>query len=161
MKLKHLFRKKAEFIVMPTIIAGISVLFFMLARFRMEKSSGLIVPLALVFAYWAAMKCQTKDDPMDASFKPTQARARFGMRMLSGFRWFCSKETREVLELVIADLKRDAKEMKRENRSEAFISLVLGWKSQQSILSVLWAAILAMIERILPIGRIIKAVKWW
>jgi hypothetical protein len=42
-------------------------------------------------------------------------------RLLGAIRWVCSAESRETIDLIRADLARDAKEMAREGRSATFI----------------------------------------
>lgn len=82
-------------------------------------------------------------------------------RVLKGFGWFCSKENRKHIECIIADLKKDKREMRRDHRGNGFIACVLLWKSLDAVLPIMWDATKRLIKTLLPIGRIIAHFKWF
>ena len=48
--------------------------------------------------------------------------------VLKCFRWFCDRENRQHVEIIMADLTADVTQMKKEGHGEYFIQLVLWWR---------------------------------
>ena len=83
-------------------------------------------------------------------------------KVIQVFGWFCSKPTRENLELTHADLKRLKKEMRMAGAGRRLISTVLAWQVIASIVPIIWDGTQRFVAAILPVGKIVKAVKgWW
>jgi hypothetical protein len=55
------------------------------------------------------------------------------LHLLKAFRWFLPRTVREDLDIVIADLEEDMKEMKQQKRSRRFIFAVLSWHVLRTI----------------------------
>src|SRR5258705_5288833 len=82
-----------------------------------------------------------------------EAKPRKAASMLRAFGWFCTPATRADLKLVIADLRRDERSMKKEGRSAAFIKCVVFWRSLASMAGIMWAGAGKALE---PISSLLK-----
>jgi hypothetical protein len=72
-------------------------------------------------------------------------------RFLRAFRYFCSRSSRETVDLSIHDLNLDIKEMRAEGRSGLFIKSVVVWQSASTVVAVVWTSIVE------PIVKVVKA----
>ena len=68
---------------------------------------------------------------------------------LSVFRFFVGAQTREVVEDCLTDIRRDAREMNRENLNLWLIRGMVSWKSIGCIASVTWEGCINIFERVL------------
>jgi hypothetical protein len=69
--------------------------------------------------------------------------------LLRSFRWFCSRDSSEIVDLVFADVSRDIKVMATERRSRWFIRLAVWRHVFGTIASVSWNAALNILEKAL------------
>ncbi len=81
------------------------------------------------------------------------------LKILRAFAWFCSKENRENIDLIIADLKKDTDAMRREKRREIFVQCVLLWHVANTVLPIMWDGFRRLLAAILPVGKIIGTIK--
>jgi hypothetical protein len=70
--------------------------------------------------------------------------------IIATFRWFLGKEARTNIDLIVADLKRDLKSMRKENRSNLFVWSVLCFQICRSIGPVLWDDFKSLVSRFSP-----------
>jgi hypothetical protein len=76
-------------------------------------------------------------------------------RVLGAVRWFCGRETRDLIEIIRADLARDRREMKAEGRSDAFIWLqqtVVEWRE---ILGIVFRFVVRLAVAANPLAKLI------
>ena len=78
------------------------------------------------------------------------SRRRSPRSVLLAFRWLCKNP--EDLELVAADLHREARDMLREGRSRRFVQAILAWRYACEIAYVLWVAAVRVGKRVVPLG---------
>lgn len=137
--------------------------FFLLFKFDLPAESasayfcslviGLLIPCA-----WAAVVCLRRGKGEEKKERVGTIRLRF----LETFWWYCSNKSRDDIELVLADLRRDIREMKEERVSEAHIKTVTFWKTCCCVVPILWSALLRILGAILPAGKFIKSLRgWW
>ncbi len=82
------------------------------------------------------------------------------LKLLRAFAWFCSKQNRENIQLITADLKKDTCQMRRQGRREAFIHCVLLWHVfANTMLPIAWDGTCRLIAAILPIGKFMSRIK--
>jgi hypothetical protein len=79
---------------------------------------------------------------------------------LRAFAWFCSKENREMIELIVGDLKKDVRQMTKEKRCPPFIFAVLLWKVVAcTMLPILWDGFCRFLSAVVPFTRILAGIK--
>lgn len=76
--------------------------------------------------------------------------------ILGAFSWFCGRASREIVQIAIADLSRDRKEMKKEGRSLWFIKTVIYWRTLTTILPIFWDGLVRVMKAILPFAKFLK-----
>jgi hypothetical protein len=81
------------------------------------------------------------------------------LKLLGAFAWFCSKQNREIIEAIIADLKKDAADMRREKRREFFVQCVLLWRVLGTVLPIAWDGLYRFLAAISRVGKIIRKFK--
>lgn len=74
----------------------------------------------------------------------------FSLKILDLFRWFCRDETRAVVELSMADIQRDIRQMKKKNYRSWVISAVVIYRTGGTILPILYDGTLRALERLSP-----------
>jgi len=103
---------------------------------------------------WSARRATEGKDTQTA----TRRREHWVLKLLRGFAWFCGETRREEIELIIADLKRDVRQMKKERRSKAFMGKVLVWHGVWAVVAMLWDGLMRILAAVVPVGKIIS--KW-
>ncbi len=76
-------------------------------------------------------------------------------RVLGALRWFCGRETRELIDLIRADLARDRREMKAEGRGPVFIwfqQTVVEWRE---IVGIAFRFVVRIAVAANPLARLI------
>ena len=113
------------------------------------SAASLFSPVIVLFAILTILASETKE------------RRRFLiLAQLKAFSWFCSKENRKVILAIIADLKKDAREMKRQRYHKLFISAVILWRSVVGgVIPILWDSVLRFLINLVPIARIIQGLR--
>ena len=91
--------------------------------------------------------------------KPRKKTGR-SLSLLGAFGWFCSKENRKHIELIRADLKKDARQMRQEGRGRFFVAVVLLWHTVfGTMLPIMWDGICRLLKAVLPVGKLISGIK--
>ena len=82
------------------------------------------------------------------------------MHLLRAFAWFCSKENRAIIELTLADLRKDVRQMRKEGRGVFFVGLVIFWHSVcGTMIPIIWDGTCRILSAVLPLGKLIKGIK--
>lgn len=81
------------------------------------------------------------------------------MRVLRHFRWLVTKQRREELETLMADLRRDRRAMRKENIPLKTVNWITFWQVLSSIVPIVWDGFLRFLAAILPMAKIVKGVK--
>jgi hypothetical protein len=68
--------------------------------------------------------------------------------LLKAFRWFCNRDAREIVDLVLADLTRDVRQLASEGRSRGFIRAVVWRHVGGTLVSITWNAFNSLLKRI-------------
>lgn len=100
----------------------------------------LLMGVALI---WEIYEYQRSEDYHLRRLKAGQRRVGYRiLRLLEAFRWFCSRKAKDDIDLIVADLRRDIRSMRREGRSNRFIRFALLWRVIfGAILPTIWAAL--------------------
>lgn len=69
---------------------------------------------------------------------------------LSVFRYFVSRETRELVDDCLGDIRRDAREMNRKKVARGWIHAMVWWKSWSCMASIVWEGVKRTLARVLP-----------
>jgi len=101
-----------------------------------------LVPIALTFVaflpgiFWNTISAtldQHYDDP-------------YSLKFLRSTRYFCRGKVRADIEESLRDCRRDIRQMKKENRSRAFISTATTWQVVMTIVGALIGAMRRLIQ---------------
>ena len=76
---------------------------------------------------WNVRIEKTDTTPLPRSKKP------LGLRFLSGFRWFLPRKRREEIDIIMSDLQKDVREMKRGGESKLLIETVIAWRTLETL----------------------------
>jgi len=77
-----------------------------------------------------------------------------GLSILATFRWLCRGTTRGTVDCVIADIRRDVREMRAEGRGGMFIGGVVMWHTLATVLAVLRDGAARVARSVLPVLRV-------
>lgn len=77
---------------------------------------------------------------------------RLGLRAV---RWFFYK-SRDELDLALADIERDRKDMRSEGRSDRFIRWAVRWLQLRVVVPIMWDSIKQLVAEITPFGTWVR-----
>jgi len=129
-----------------------------------------LIAVAIGFALWAlpaiissitnrvrgAAGGRSDEDRNRGSESESRVQARL---LIEHFALFCSRETRERLELIAADLRRDAKIMKAQGYGPKQVRIVTLWQEARSLLPVLVDGIYRALLGLLPFVRLLRKLR--
>lgn len=96
---------------------------------------------------------RTQSAPLPSVQQAPQATIRTG---LGWFRYLWRGDSRTVVELAIADVRRDVRELRRTGASARAIRLLIAWHCTTTIVTVLSDGIGRLLVRLLPLGRLLR-----
>src|SRR5207249_2177846 len=73
---------------------------------------------------------------------------RTAVRILSAFKYFCGKENREIVEIVMADIRRDVRQLRNEKRGPLFIRTVVLCRIGGTVLPIIWDLLIRILKSI-------------
>jgi len=76
-------------------------------------------------------------------------------RLLKAFAYFCPRQGREHFEIVVADLRKDVREMRAEKRSERFIRMIVAWHVARTLVPFVWDGVKQGVAKALLLSRLI------
>lgn len=94
--------------------------------------------------------------PRPAQKKTLGSTRYWGLRLLRTYRWFVSRETRVDVEASIADLVREAKEMRRCGVPPRVMRRAILWRSMCSICGIIYGGIIRLVEKAVTFWRLIR-----
>jgi hypothetical protein len=95
---------------------------------------------------------------MPIEIDPEESRERQAIGLLKAFRSFCGRDSKEIVDLVLADLTREIRKLAAERRSSKFISAVVWRHAGGTVLSITWNAVDALLKRIGTTLGLIKTI---
>jgi hypothetical protein len=101
----------------------------------------------------SAKSATSQTRPLQESVSPS---VRTILRLLGSFRWFCGRANREHIELAIADLRKDIREMEAEHRSQRFVSTVVAWRSAATIWGIVGDRVAGFFRGFFAATRILR-----
>ena len=110
----------------------------------LDELPALLSVLTGDFSLWASPSSFATGD---ASKRP---RFRVPRSPLSVFRYFVSRETRELVDDCLGDIRRDAREMNRKKVARGWIHAMVWWKSWSCMASIVWEGVKRTLARVLP-----------
>ena len=78
----------------------------------------------------------------------------FCLKTLKCFKWFCRGETRDAVELAMAEIRRDIREMKKEKRYATFIWVVVFWHTVGTIAPIVFDGARRLVGSLGPVARL-------
>ena len=84
---------------------------------------------------------------------------RGALTALEALRWFFDAANRDHIDLALADLKKDVRDMQRGGRRSWFIHLVLVCQVTQTLVPILWDRVVRITKAILLIASIVRRFK--
>ncbi len=82
--------------------------------------------------------------------------ANLGVGVLKIFRWFVRGELRDNVDLCLADLQRDRKDMKKKRMAPWIIQTALFWHSLRTVLPIIWDGSKRFIKEVTPFYKTIS-----
>jgi hypothetical protein len=73
-------------------------------------------------------------------------------------RWLFGQASREIIELAMADLERDRKEMMEEGCSPLWIQLCLLWGASRSVVPIVWDGCLRALTECAKAAKLLRTI---
>ncbi|MHC4470301.1 MAG: hypothetical protein ACYS99_04990 [Planctomycetota bacterium] len=70
-----------------------------------------------------------------------------------------TREGRKIVELIRADLMKDAREMQEKGRSAAETTTVVAWRSGVCATQIIWAGVVKVLSAVTPIAWLIRQIR--
>lgn len=78
------------------------------------------------------------------------------LHSLRTIRWFLGQESRWLVDLALADLKRDAREMRQAGHRESTIGAALRWRMIATVAPIFWDGVMRILKRTWPLVALVR-----
>jgi hypothetical protein len=79
-------------------------------------------------------------------------------KMLRSFRWMVGKSNRDIIDLTVADLQRDAREMLANGMPGWYISACLLLAAIRSVFPIFWHLVMAVLKNLAGAAGLVRGI---